>query len=229
VLISCENVKDKNSLIDSNKIWFSEKMVDTEAEILDSSLNNKLIDKITSYLKTEKRQFLNSEYELMVNREGGVDQIAIQRSQYPIIDSIVIVSVKNWKFNAGTISGENVNSIYPLKLQIFANEPTIGIYEPDYLVTIENMPELIGGLEGLQSKIKYPEIAKRAGIEGKVYVLAFIDENGNVAGAKIIKGIGAGCDEAALDAVKQSKFTPGRQKGEPFKVQVAIPIIFKLQ
>ena len=91
------------------------------------------------------------------------------------------------------------------------------------------MPEVIGGLYSIQSKIKYPEIAKRAGIEGKVYVLAFIDENGNVANAKIIKGIGAGCDEAALDAVKQTKFKPGRQKGKPVKVQVSIPIVFKLQ
>ncbi len=47
--------------------------------------------------------------------------------------------------------------------------------------------------------------------------------------AKIIKGIGAGCDEAAIDAVKQTKFTPGKQKGKPVKVQVSIPIVFKLQ
>jgi protein TonB len=91
------------------------------------------------------------------------------------------------------------------------------------------MPEVIGGLYSIQSKIKYPEIAKRAGIEGKVYVQAFIDEDGNVANAKIIKGIGGGCDETALDAVKQTKFKPGRQRGTPVKVQVSIPIVFKLQ
>ena len=38
-----------------------------------------------------------------------------------------------------------------------------------------------------KSKINYPEIAKRAGIEGKVIIQAFIDENGNVAHAKILK------------------------------------------
>ena len=75
------------------------------------------------------------------------------------------------------------------------------INEGDYFVAVEEMPEPIGGMYGCQSKIKYPEIAKRAGIEGKVYVLALIDEDGNVASARIIKGIGAGCDEAALDAV----------------------------
>jgi protein TonB len=91
------------------------------------------------------------------------------------------------------------------------------------------MPMPVGGMTEISKKIIYPQIAKRAGIEGKVYVLAFIDENGNVANARVIKGIDGGCDEAALDAVKQTKFNPGKQDGKPVKVQVTIPIVFKLQ
>lgn len=101
--------------------------------------------------------------------------------------------------------------------------------EPTYFVAVEEMPEPIGGIKAIQSKIVYPEIAKRAGVEGKVYVLAFVDETGTVTDAKIIKGIGAGCDEAALDAVKKTKFKPGKQRGKPVKVQVSIPVVFKLQ
>jgi protein TonB len=101
--------------------------------------------------------------------------------------------------------------------------------EPTYFVAVEEMPEPIGGIQSIQSKIKYPEIAKRAGVEGKVYVLAFVDETGTVTDAKIIKGLGAGCDEEALNAVKQTKFKPGKQRGKPVKVQVSIPILFKLQ
>ena len=100
---------------------------------------------------------------------------------------------------------------------------------PKYFVAVEEMPEPIGGIQAIQSKIVYPEIAKRAGVEGKVYVLAFVDEQGTVANAKVIKGIGAGCDEAALNAVMQTKFKPGKQRGVPVRVQVSIPIIFKLQ
>ena len=101
--------------------------------------------------------------------------------------------------------------------------------EPTYFVAVEEMPAPIGGIKGIQEKIIYPEIAKRAGVEGKVYVLAFVDESGDVTKAQIIKGIGAGCDEAALDAVLKTKFTPGKQRGKPVKVQVSIPIIFKLK
>jgi periplasmic protein TonB len=101
--------------------------------------------------------------------------------------------------------------------------------EPTYFVAVEEMPEPIGGIKGIQEKIVYPEIAKRAGVEGKVYILAFVDESGTVTKAQVLKGIGAGCDEAALDAVQKTKFKPGKQRGKPVKVQVSIPIIFKLQ
>ena len=101
--------------------------------------------------------------------------------------------------------------------------------EPTYFVAVEEMPAPIGGIVAIQKKIVYPEIAKRAGVEGKVYVLAFVDETGTVTKAQIIKGIGAGCDEAALDAVQKTKFTPGKQRGKPVRVQVSIPILFKLQ
>jgi periplasmic protein TonB len=101
--------------------------------------------------------------------------------------------------------------------------------EPTYFVAVEEMPEPIGGIQAIQSKIVYPEIAKRAGVEGRVHVLAFVDEKGNVTKAEILKGLGAGLDEVAVNAVRQTKFKPGKQRGKPVKVQVAIPIIFRLQ
>lgn len=100
--------------------------------------------------------------------------------------------------------------------------------EPVFFVAVEQQPEPIGGLEGIQKRIVYPEIAKRAGVQGRVFVKAFVDENGNVVKVELLKGIGAGCDEAAMEAVKNTKFSPGKQRGKPVKVQVSIPIVFKL-
>ncbi len=100
--------------------------------------------------------------------------------------------------------------------------------EPTYFVAVEEMPEPIGGIAAIQAKIVYPEIAKRAGVEGRVYINAFVDEHGNVTKAVVLKGIGAGCDEAALKAVKETKFKPGKQRGKPVKVQVSVPVIFRL-
>ena len=100
--------------------------------------------------------------------------------------------------------------------------------EPVFFVAVEQQPEPIGGLEAIQKRIVYPEIAKRAGVQGRVFVKAFVDENGNVVKVELLKGIGAGCDEAAMEAVKNTKFSPGKQRGKPVKVQVSIPIVFKL-
>ncbi|HPN39488.1 MAG TPA: energy transducer TonB, partial [Melioribacteraceae bacterium] len=99
--------------------------------------------------------------------------------------------------------------------------------EEVYFVAVEEQPEPIGGIQGIQSRIVYPEIAKRTGVQGRVFVKAFVNENGDVAKVELIKGVGAGCDEAAMDAVKQTKFKPGKQRGKSVKVQVAIPLVFK--
>lgn len=101
--------------------------------------------------------------------------------------------------------------------------------ETVFFVAVEEMPEPIGGIAGIQSKIEYPEIAKRAGVQGRVYVKAYVDEQGNVQKVELIKGIGAGCDEEAMKAVQATQFKPGKQRGKPVRVQVSIPILFRLQ
>ena len=98
----------------------------------------------------------------------------------------------------------------------------------EFFVAVEEMPNPIGGIAAIQQKIVYPEIAKRAGVQGRVYVKAFVDESGVVRKAEVIKGIGAGCDEAAIEAVLKTRFSPGKQRGKPVRVQVSIPILFKL-
>lgn len=101
--------------------------------------------------------------------------------------------------------------------------------EEEIFVVVEQMPELIGGLKALQQKIEYPEMARRAGIEGRVYVQFIVNEKGEVENPKVIRGIGGGCNEEALRVVKTAKFRPGLQRGRPVKVQYMLPIIFRLR
>jgi len=97
-----------------------------------------------------------------------------------------------------------------------------------YLAFAEEMPEPIGGIGSIIKKIKYPSVAKKSGIEGKVYVLAHINESGVAEEVKLVRGIGGGCDEAAIEAVKQAKFKPGKNKGKTVKVKLTMAITFKL-
>lgn len=104
------------------------------------------------------------------------------------------------------------------------------IDEIAYFQNVKLMPEPVGGIEAISGKIAYPEIAKRAGIEGKVYIEAYVNQEGSIDGVKVLKGIGAGCDEAAMEAVLASKFKPGRDdNNDPVKVKIAVPILFKIQ
>ena len=100
--------------------------------------------------------------------------------------------------------------------------------EASYFVAVEELPEPMGGIAAIQRAVVYPEIAKRAGVEGTVYVEAFVNEEGKVTRTRIAKGIGAGCDEAAQDAVMKTTFKPGKQRGKPVRVRMSIPIRFRL-
>ena len=96
-----------------------------------------------------------------------------------------------------------------------------------FYLMCEKMPELIGGMDGLQRKIKYPLQAKTLGVQGVVYVQAIIDEKGKVESSKLVKKLGAGCDEEAIRVLKKSKYKPGYDKGKPEKDRNTIPNIIR--
>jgi len=101
--------------------------------------------------------------------------------------------------------------------------------EPEIFVIVEEMPELIGGLAAIQGNIRYPEIARKAGVEGRVFVQFVVDEQGNVVDPVVTRGLGAGLDEEAIRAVSQAKFSPGKQRGQPVPVRMSLPITFRLR
>jgi len=92
----------------------------------------------------------------------------------------------------------------------------------------EKMPELVGGMDALQKKIRYPLQAKSLGVQGVVYVQSIINEEGKIIKPKVVKKLGAGCDEEAVRVLKKSKFKPGYDKGKPVKVRFTLPIFFRL-
>lgn len=103
----------------------------------------------------------------------------------------------------------------------------------DPFLVVEEMPEPQNGIEAfykhLGKKIKYPKQAIRIGREGRVFVQFVVDKDGSLKDIKVIKGIGAGCDEEAIRVLKEApKWKPGKQRGRKVKVRMSIPITFKL-
>jgi len=99
--------------------------------------------------------------------------------------------------------------------------------EEEYLPMAEVMPEPVDGMAGIMKKMVYPPIAKSAGMEGRVIVMAFINERGGVDDVKIIKGLGGGCNEEVEKVLKVSKFKPGINEGKPVKVKLTMSFVFK--
>ena len=101
--------------------------------------------------------------------------------------------------------------------------------EEEIFVVVEQMPELIGGLSGLQKQIVYPQMAILAQIEGRVIVQFVIDKTGSVGTVEVVRGIGGGCDEEAVRVIRTAKFKPGLQRGKPVSVKYSIPVVFNLK
>lgn len=118
--------------------------------------------------------------------------------------------------------------LFPLTIFCQMEIPMRATDDTTYFIAVEVMPEPIGGIAEISSRLYYTVEAQKNNIEGKVYVLAYINQKGIVDSTKVIQGLGYGLDEIAGDAVFKSKFTVAEQDGIPVKVEVAIPIIFKL-
>jgi protein TonB len=80
-----------------------------------------------------------------------------------------------------------------------------------------------------QPQPRYPEIARRARIQGSVIVEAIIDRNGNVTDVKLRAGLPYGLSEAALAAVKQWKFEPATLNGKKVSVFYTLTVKFALK
>lgn len=94
-------------------------------------------------------------------------------------------------------------------------------------------PEFPGGqylmYRYLNCKIDYPRQAVEQQIEGRVYVEFTISDSGYVENPMVRKGIGGGCDEAVIAAVKgMPRWRPGRLNGRNYAMNVTIPVAFSL-
>jgi protein TonB len=91
-------------------------------------------------------------------------------------------------------------------------------------------PQPIGGYQAIQRKLVYPEIARKAGVEGRVMIWAQIGEDGSVVRTRVMKSLGPnGCDEAAMKAIRDVKWKPAMQRDKPVRVWVAVPVDFRLK
>ena len=120
---------------------------------------------------------------------------------------------------SGNINWDNVGNVQSIK----EKEP-----DPDDFIPVEKEPAFDMGR--LQRSVVYPDMARRAGIEGTVLVRALVDKSGKVVRAQIDHSDNKALDQAAIKAVLDyGHATPAIMNGQPTTCWVSIPIVFKLK
>lgn len=112
--------------------------------------------------------------------------------------------------------------------------------EDEIFQVVEESAEPEGGMEAFYKyvgkNLKYPSVARRMGIEGKVFVQFVVEKDGSFTDVQVVKGISPECDEEAArifkeynDSKKAPKWSPGKQRGRAVRQKMVIPIHFKLK
>lgn len=99
---------------------------------------------------------------------------------------------------------------------------------------VEQQPIPIGGFSAFYAyvgeNLKYPRLAQRGNIQGRVYIEFVVEKDGSLTDIKTMKGIGGGCDEEACRIIGNApNWKPGKQRGQPVRVKMVIPILFRLE
>ncbi|MEQ8475157.1 TonB family protein [Fulvivirga sp.] len=167
-------------------------------------------------------------------------------AKFPKSDFVYMEVDANSKEELQSLQGIDPKSI--ASMHVMKDEGKIGIFldrsgnfqqmkqanSADGVFTIVDEPAAPkGGYEAfykwLGSELKYPQQARKLGVQGKVYVQFIVNEIGEITEVTAVKGIGAGCDQAAVDAVSASfNWSAPKQNGKAVKQRIILPITFSL-
>ena len=149
-----------------------------------------------------------------------------QTTQLEIVEDDV--EVEDIEINAEVDQTEVIEEYVPVEVE------EEDVQEQEIFQIVEEMPAYPGGdqklMEYVAKNIKYPQIARETGIQGRVFVGFVVEPDGSVSNVKVLRGIGGGCDEEAMRVVKSMpKWKPGKQRGKAVRVSYMLPVNFKLQ
>lgn len=133
-----------------------------------------------------------------------------------------------------TVKGNTDNPIDLNGLEGEGTKVVEEVVEQKVYQYVEQMPVFPGGQEALlqyiAKNIKYPALALRNQVEGKVFIAFVVGPDGQVSDVKTQKGIGAGCDEEAMRVIKNlPRFAPGKQNGRAVSVSYTVPVTFAIK
>ncbi|MCI0513317.1 M56 family metallopeptidase [candidate division KSB1 bacterium] len=164
--------------------------------------------------------------KLLITEQGKVAHAEIIKGANPAMDSAAIQALKGVKWQPARLKDQPLKVTITLPVMFRLNDATA---KPAAAVD-HSVPQPVGGMAAIAAQIKYPELARRAGITGEVHVQLLIDEQGKIEKTEVVKSLGKdnGLDEAAVEAVRKVIWQPAQKDGKAFKTTVIIPVRFNL-
>ena len=95
-------------------------------------------------------------------------------------------------------------------------------------IAIQKFPSIVGGLKAISRHLSYPKRAKENNIQGKVILQFIVTKNGSISYINVKKGLGYGCDQEALKALKSVEIEPGTINGTSVDMPSSVPVFFRL-
>lgn len=96
----------------------------------------------------------------------------------------------------------------------------------------QEMPDVEGGiLKYVSSHLRYPDVARENHTQGTVAISFVVEKDGSITNVKALneKTVGDGCEEEAMRVIKSGKWKPGKNNGQAVRVQLTLPVRYKLQ
>ena len=223
-----EEKKSPNANLENKKLMF------TQIGLIISLAVAWAVFEIKSY---DKREFADIDRAVEVVEEEMVEitkqeqkpqpvEVPKQTTQIQVVEDDV--EVEDVEINAEVDQNEVIEEYVAPEVQEEEVE------EQEIFQIVEEMPDFPGGtaklVDYLQKNIKYPQMARESGIQGRVFVNFVVEPDGHVSNVKIMRSLGGGCDEEAMRVVKaMPKWKPGKQRGKAVRVSYILPVVFKLQ
>ena len=144
----------------------------------------------------------------------------------------------NCKSNVNEKSSENkateaTESVKTQSVEAQAAETVANDNSEIYDGAVDVMPEYPGGInamyEFIQKNLKYPESAKKKGIEGRVFVQFVVEKDGSLSSFQVLRGVSDDIDAEAVRVLKMMpNWKPGMMNGKPVRVNFTMPFKFQL-
>ncbi|MBI3112421.1 MAG: energy transducer TonB [Ignavibacteriales bacterium] len=136
-----------------------------------------------------------------------------------VIVILILGALPGWTCTSSSLTSEEEQQLIDQELRASDDGALI--------IEVDELPEPIGGIQAIMARLQYPVLAMRNKVEGIVILLCTIDTSGQVTEVKVIRGIGFGCDESAVNAISKTKFRPGKHQGKAVTTKTTIPLRFR--